>query len=124
MRYLNFSNAEELIFQNQEIQRLLPPYFAGFFEQWKLGKRVPVLKQLSKTAIIDLLNQLKDQEIKVLEDYFGERFLVEKLNYNIVENITIPLQDEEICKQLCDFVGFNNFAVWRDETQLYISFWR
>lgn len=124
MKHLNFSTAEELIFRDSGAQQVLPSYFASYFESWRLGKRVPMLRQFAKTAILDFINQLDESHTKTLEDYFGEKVIVEKLNYNIVRNIKIPLSETEVCKTLCEIVGFNYYSLWRDELYLYISFWR
>lgn len=124
MRYLNFSNVEELIFSNAETHRLLPSYFFGYFEQWKLSKRVPMLRSFGKTAVLDFLNQLDEHHIESLSEFFGERIVVEKLNYNIVSNLKIPLSQTEVCDQLCGVIGFSNYSMWRDDMHLYISFWR
>lgn len=124
MKYLNFMNVEELIFQNDEIKHLLPSYYWSFFDQWRLGKQLPMLRQVGKAAVLDFLNQLKDEDIEKLEEYFEERIVVEKLNYSAVFNVKIPLSETEICQKLCGIEGFNYFSTWRDESYLYISFWR
>lgn len=121
---LNFSNVEELIFSNEEIHHLLPAYFFSYFEQWKLSKRLPMLRSFGKSAILDFLNQLNDAHILTLENYFGERILVEKLHYNIVSNLKISLKEKEICEKLCGLASHNYFCVWRDEEFLYVTLWR
>lgn len=124
MLNLNFSNVEELIFYNTGIQHKLPPRLFSIFEQWRLAKRVPYLRQIGKQALLDFLNQIGDEELFVLEEHFGEKIQVEKLNYSIVQNLKIPLSEEGICEQLCHVVGFNHFSTWRDDDYLYVSFWR
>ena len=125
MKYLNFSNVEELIFQDRDAQKVLPPHMFSLFEQWRLAQRVPFLRELGKQALLDLLGGLNDEEdIPVLEEYFGEKIIVERLNYNVAENIRIPLNESTICKELCDIEGFNYFSTWRDKDFMYISFWR
>jgi len=124
MKYINFNNAEELIFQNEEIKYLLPSYYWNYFEQWKMGKMMPMLKQVGKAAVLDFLNHIKDEDVEKLEEYFGERIVVEKLNYSAVFNVKIPLSETSICQKLCGFENFNYFNTWRDEEYLYIVFWR
>lgn len=124
MKYLNFSNVEEEIFQDEGAQSMLPPYFSSYFESWKLGKQFPILRNFGKTALLDFLNQLDDSHVKKLEEYFGERIIVERLTYNLVYNVQIPLSEKEICENLCDIIGFNYYSIWRDDSYLYISFWR
>jgi len=125
MVILNFSNVEKMIFQDREIQKILPPNMFSYFEQWRLGKQMPFLKQIGKAAMLDFLNNLNDEHISILEDYFGERVMVERLNYNIAMNIEISLEDaNEVCQKLCEIEGDFNYGTWRDEKKLYISFWR
>lgn len=123
MKRLNFSTAEELVFQDTEVQKLLPPYMFSYFEQWRLGFRVPMLRQMAKQAILDFLDQLNDEHIQILEKHFGEQLVVEKLNYRSVENYKIPLSETKICEALCE-IEFQYFSTWRDAEYLYISFWR
>lgn len=124
MLYLNFSNAEELIFWNTKVQNALPPHMFSIFEQWRLAKRVPYLKPMGKQAVLDFLNTLTDDEIEILEDHFGEKIVVEKLNYSVAMNIKIPLNDTKVCEELCKVEGFNYFSTWRDDEFLYLVFWR
>tara|TARA_B100000941_G_C28239736_1_gene415862 strand:- start:206 stop:583 length:378 start_codon:yes stop_codon:yes gene_type:complete len=125
MLYINFSNVEKLIFENsEEIKQILPPYYWSFFEQWKLGKQLPMLKQVGKSAMLDFLNHIKDEDVDLLEEYFDERIVVEKLNYSTVQNLKIPISEKDICQKLCEVIGFNYFSTWRDDKFLYISFWR
>ena len=124
MLQLNFGNAEELVFRNEAAQAVLPPYFANYFESWKLAKRMPTLRQLGKTAVLDFLSGLRDDHVAALEQFFGERIVVERLNYSAVTNVKIPLEEIEACKCLCEAVGHHYFSMWRDDRSLYVTFWR
>ena len=124
MLVLNFSNVEELIFYDTEVQRLLSPELFSVFEQWKLAKRVPYLGAIGKQAILDLLNILTDEDVMVLEQYFGKKVHVEKLFYKLANNITIPLEESKICEELCKIEGFNYYSTFRDDKNLYLTFWR
>lgn len=125
MVYLNFSNIEKLVFENEEVRQVLPVQYFSFFEQWKLGRMVPMLKQIGRMAMIDLLNALTDEDVALLDDFFGDRVVVEKLNYHAVENIVVPLKDSQyVCQKLCEITQFMYFSTWRDENYLYISLWR
>lgn len=124
MLQLNFSNAEELIFFDSEVQNLLGIEMFSIFEQWRMAKRIPYLASLGKQAILDFLNTITDDDLMVLENYFGEKIEVEKLNYTIVQNFTIPLSESQICEHLCVMEGLNYFSTWRDRDNLHITFWR
>jgi hypothetical protein len=124
MLKINFSNVEEILFANQEVREILPAYFSNYFETWAMAKRLPVLRQIGKQAIYDLLNSLGDNEIASLEEFFGEKINVERLNYSVVRNLTIPIHEVDGCEHLCNIVGNNYYSMWRDNEHLYITFWR
>ena len=124
MLELNFSNVEELIFYNLEVQQILPMDMYSFFEQWRMSKRIPYLKAIGQQAVLDFLNSLNDQHIEALESYFGEPIFVDRLNYSLCHNVKIPIEKAEICQELCKVEEFNYYNTWRDERFLYISFWR
>lgn len=119
---INFSNVEDIVFWDKEIQKLFPDKFS-IFEQWKIVISVPNLKELRKTCLLDFLNGLTEEDVKILEIYFNEKVYVEKLNYSIVENVKIPI-NSDICNDICKINKFNYFSMWRDDQHLYISFWR
>lgn len=125
MLHINFSNIEQLILDNEDMYLVLPTSARSYIELWKIGKQFPMMRQVGRQALFDLINSLDDSDIESLEDYFGERIILEKLNYRTVENVVIPLKDaDEICNMLCEIRGFNYFSTWRDEKHLYVSFWR
>ena len=124
MKYINFSNIEELIFHDRRLQSLLPPQMRSHFEIWRMSKLVPMLRPTGKQALLDCLNELSEQDVKVLEEYFDDKIVVEKLNYSIVLDTKVPLQDFSICEELCEVEGYSNFTTWRDDDFLYITHWR
>lgn len=85
---------------------------------------VPSLAPTGKQAILDFLNTITDDEKDVLEAYFGEKIVVEKLNYSISMQVKVPLNESDLCEELCQIEGFNYYSTWRDEDFLYVSFWR
>ena len=125
MKTINFQNAESLIFMDKDVQAVLPPYMSSYFEQWKLSKRVPMLANMGRQAILDLINGLEDEHIAALEEYFGETVLVEKLNYHLAQHYKIPLADAAfVCAEICKIEGRPYYTTWRDKDYLYISTWR
>lgn len=72
----------------------------------------------------DLLNGLNEDHVLSLEEFFGERIIVEKLNYNAITNVKLDLDDAEICKSLCNIVGDNHYSMYRDHSNIYITFWK
>ncbi len=118
---LNLTNVEELVFYDQRAQRLIP-HHQSFFKQWKLAKMTPALRSLGKRAILDFINALTLDDIKVLETHFGNEITLTKVNYNLVSNYSCLLDDAE--EILSEVEGFVDFTVYRDKDHLYISHWR
>ena len=124
MKNINFSNIEEIVFFDRHLQNLLPPHYFSIFEQWRLAQRFSYLREIGKQAIMQFIQGITDDDIQVLEDYFGERVVVEKMIYSIAENFSIPLNQTAICNTLCDIEGFPSYSMWRDEYMLHLTFWR
>jgi hypothetical protein len=124
MLHLNFSNVEELIFFDEKVQKLLPDDMFSIFEQWRMAKRIPFLKGIGKQAMLDFLNLVNDQNIDILEQYFGEQIYVERIDYSIVKNFKIPISEKIVCEELCKIMDLIYYSTWRDEEYIYISFWR
>lgn len=96
----------------------------SYFEQWKLSQRFPFMRSMGQKAILDFLNSLNDEHTQILEEYFQDHVVVEKLNYKTVLNLKVPLEETAICEKLCSIGGFHYFNTWRDENHLYITSWR
>lgn len=122
MLLLNLQNVEGLIFSDEKIRSLLPELRPAF-DQWLLSKRVPALRSLRLRSLMDVLNGLTGDQVIVLEEYFGDNIALDRLDYHVTKNVTLPL-DFNSDKELADCVSYSNFAISRDEGRLYISFWR
>jgi hypothetical protein len=119
---INFSNVEKNIFENEELRRILYIKYNIFFSQWIIGKQVPSLKQVAKKALFDFLNNFKEEDLPILEKHFNEKITIEKLNYDVIKSLKIPIN--EICDFLDELEGFNYFTTSRDADYIYILGWR
>jgi hypothetical protein len=118
---INLSNVEELIFYNKKINKLLPE-FAHCFDQWKMSKRIPALKNLGSQALIDFLAEVSSEDISKLELFFNEKVTIDKLDNQIITNQTTTC--DKLQEILCKQVDFQDFCISRKGEQVYISFWR
>lgn len=91
---LNSHNLEEKIFFNTEFQRFFPRYDV-YFKQWKLAV-VAGLHHLKTKIFMDFLNQITDEQLKVLEVFFKEKITITKLDYHIVRFFNWNLDELEI----------------------------
>lgn len=117
---INLNNIEQLIFFDKKLQVLLPEY-RHLFDQWQLGQRVPGMKTLAQRSILDLLNSLNKKNITVLEEYFKNTIVVEKINHKLVAGHNWHLNEDD---KLCQFSGYRDFCVTRTKDNASISFWR
>jgi len=118
---LNLVNVEELIFYNQRLQVSLPKH-RHLFDQWKLAKMSPSLRSLGKRAILDFLNDLDEESLKILENHFGCKITLSRVNYCLISNHSChPDEAEEILNKMEEFV---DLTIYRDENHLYLSCWK
>lgn len=118
---INFKNVEELIFFDKNIQKKLPEFFQ-LFSQWSLGRSISGLSNLSKRTAMEFLNSLDGEHIEILEEYFQDKIVIDKLQYQLVRHHHNNI--DELEPDLCQFSEFQNFCIYRDKDQLDISFWR
>lgn len=115
---INLKNVEEIIFFDKNVHKILPE-FRHFFDQWNLGNITSALSNLASKSVFDLLNSLKEEQIKKLEVYFGTSVVVEKLEHGIVKHISINTNDS-----LCGFTEFKDFCLARNKDKVFLTFWR
>lgn len=115
---INLKNIEEIIFFDKKIHNLLPE-FKHFFDQWLIGKKIPTLSSMGNKSILDLLDSIQDEQIKKLEEYFGQSVIVVKINTNLVNNISLNLDES-----LCGFIEYKDFCAYRTKDKVFLSFWR
>jgi uncharacterized protein YutD len=114
---LNFYNAEELIFNNNQVQKLLPE-FKHLFDSWKLAARHPELRGLGKRSVVDFLENLTTDHSEKLSKYFDDTIKINTINYHIVKNFESNIDS-------IDLQGaFPNISSYRRGDHLYISSWR
>jgi hypothetical protein len=118
---IDFSNIEKLIFWDIELQNKFPE-FKELFDKWKLGLSAPSLRPIAQKALIDLLNQLDDEYVRILESHFGTTVEISKIDHTLIRSYKIPLLDAQDHIKCWDFSG--EMFLHRDANHLYIGFWR
>lgn len=116
---INLQNIEEQIFFDKKIQSLLPE-FRHYFDQWQLSKVYPGFGNLGRRSVVDFLNSLETKHLRILEEYFGDSILLNKIDPNIVRHYQSDIDSTE----LCEFSGYKEFCLFRDKNQLKMTFWR
>ena len=118
---MNLQNVEEVIFMDKRVWPVLPE-FRHLFDSWNLGTRVTALRNLARRSVMDFLNGLQDEHIVKLSEYFDEPVTVDKLDYHVVRNLDVPLENAVGDLEKCD--GFLDLAICRKGSRLYISLWK
>lgn len=120
---INLRNIEELVLKNVQTKSILPD-LRHLFDQWLLSYRFPALNNMRKQAIMDLLNSLNGTHIEKLATLLGDMVIVEKLDYNIVKNISLFIDGFSIERELTNYDSYTNIAINRSADQVYLTFWR
>jgi len=119
---INLKNIEELVFSDRELAKLFPAK-KHLFDQWAMGQQHSALKTLGQRSVLQFLNGLKDDDIKIFEEYFQENIEVRKLDHKIVK--TFKMRPDEVGNALreLDFIGWQ-LSTYRDANYVYICAWR
>lgn len=109
---INIQNLESIILNDQKFQKLLPEQL---LVHWKFAVKNG-LNSIAKKTLLDILDSLNEN---ILSEYFGCTITLNKIDYSIVKNITLSVNDHDF-----EIAGFDNFFATRDKEQVYISLWR
>lgn len=120
-KIINFQNVEKLVFFDSKLRKLLPD-FKNLFHSWGLAQEA-MIRPIAQKTTIEFLNQLKENHIKILSEYFNEEVKVEKIDSNIVKHIDTTINDAEQLLNSQVILKEMVFA-YREDEQLYISLWR
>jgi hypothetical protein len=118
---INLRNIEEILFHNSELQEQFPE-FRHYFDQWKLAKQHAFLKQIGKQAVIDLLNNLSEDHLEIISNYFNSEITIDKFNNRIVNFYQFDI--DQISEEIENIQEFGNIFLHRDENQVYLGTWR
>ena len=88
-----------------------------------IAQRIPYLRSIRRRSLMDFFNNLNSEHIALLEEFFHDTIVIAKIDYHIVSNYTLSITEAE--RELNQFDSdFQNLAISRDESSVYISMWR
>lgn len=117
---LNLKNIEDLIFFDKDLRDLLHE-FRLQFDQWNLAMRIPGLKAHGQRSVLEVLNNLKPEHLKVIEQHVGEPVFTTRTNHLLTAEYNCTTDSHE---DLCKFTDYREFSVHRHKDQLSFTFWR
>ena len=117
---LNLKNIESILFNNKKLIQQFPE-FKHYFDQWRLSKQHSFLKNVGMQAVIDLMNNLNDDHIKKIEDFYNFKFKVVKINNKLVNNFEFDLDS---CDNfLSELPVVANICLYRNKNELFVTSW-
>jgi hypothetical protein len=119
MLIINLQNVRDLIVKDKKATSLLPE-FKIFFDTWKFSLLSSTFKSLGEKALMDFLLALKPKHIEILEKYFNDSISINTVDYRVVKNRNFPLNKVEEFQM----DGYPYFSIYRDNSDLYITYWR
>ncbi len=118
---LNLTNVEEIIFKNYELRKQFPE-FRHYFDQWSLAQQHNFLKQTGKQAVIDFLNNLNENHVKIISKYFGINVTIDKLTSGTIRQYQFNVDD--LPDKIKEIQDNGNLFLYRNGNQVYVSTWR
>lgn len=118
MLVLDFKSAQEVVFPDAVARGLLPE-FEHLFDSWTLGTCVPAMRQAAKRAVLEFLERVDDRHAALLSAHLGDDVVVERLDPNIVMDLSFPVTDPEIPD-----AAYPNVAATRGRDVVRVTFWR
>jgi len=119
---ITFQNTDQIVFQDSKLRKLLPD-FQQQFQTWALARQTPELKAMGQKAVIDFLSLVEAKHVKIMEEYFNDKVVVDKIDTNVVANHEFHIDEAEKLLNAQPILKEAFFA-YREEDRLYISFWR
>lgn len=117
---INLKTIEDIIFFDKDLRDLLPD-FRVQFDQWSLAMRIPGLKAHGQRSVLEVLNNLTSDHLKIIEKYVGEPVYTTRTSHLLTEQYNCTIDSTE---ELCRFTEFREFSVYRNKDQLSFTFWR
>lgn len=117
---LSLKNIESILFNNKKLTEQFPE-FKHYFDQWKLSKQHSFLKNVGMQAVIDLMNNLNDNHLKIIEDFYNMKFKVIKLNNRLVNNFEFEV--DSCIDDLSDLPVIANICLHRNKEKIFITTW-
>jgi len=121
MIILDFQSVQDIVFANSKLRLKLDRH-KPLFDSWLLSVQVPAMRQLGKRSVIQFLDQINEEEINCIREFFKDDVVIKKLDANIISKIKSNLDELELDLNNCNnFVGF---AISRKKEKVSVCLWK
>jgi hypothetical protein len=121
MLLLDLKNVQETVFEDHTLRKKLPD-FRSLFDSWTLSRQIPALRQLGKRSILDFMELVESEHIKIISEHVGMPVFLDHIDYHIVKEVVSTTNDLE--NVLNEVEGYENFSVSRSDNEVILTFWR
>ena len=81
----------------------------------------PGLRILGQKSILNVLNNLTEEHLIKLSNYFGRQLFIGRLNASIVEHYNFTAENHD---ELCKYSEFKEFCITANKDGVSATFWR
>jgi hypothetical protein len=118
---LDYSNVEELVFENKRVMASLPQY-KHLFDSWSLSKRVPTLKNLGQRSLLDFLESVTEDDVEIISIVTNKDVVFQELNLQIYFDIKSKLENLE--NELSSVSNILDMCAYRNKNEVKVFLWK
>ena len=115
---IGLHNIENIIFENENIKKSLPR-FKSLFDSWLLSKTMPFLRALGTRSIIQLINQINDEEKKIISDILKTEIYFMEMDLDKIVHYEGKIDDLEFCLPLNK--NINDISITRTKDKIGVT---
>jgi hypothetical protein len=119
MVVLNITNVEKLIFQDDEIWKMIPD-LSHMRDQWRISKLSPSLRPTGRRAMSDFLISAKNRYEGVISEKLGYNVTIDSIDNRVVTNLELDSLDCDM--QIQGF--YSGFATYREGDRVFVTLWK
>ncbi len=115
---IGLHNIESIIFENENIKKSLPKY-KSLFDSWFLSKTMPFLRALGTRSIIQFINQIDDEEKKIISDILKTEIYFMEIDLDKILHYEGKVDDLEFCLPLNK--NINEISITRTKDKIGVT---
>lgn len=119
MLLINLHNIEEIVFRNKALHQKLP-VIKPYIDRWLVSKQRPELRVAGKDAVLKLLSLLS-HHIEALEEFFGNKVVVDKINVRKSNHFKCNL--DELDAEMNALPKNVHLCIHREGDYIHCTYW-
>lgn len=120
-KIISYKEVEDLIFNNQQIHKLLP-HHKSLFDSYILSKISPTLANLGQRSVLKFMENVTKDDCNAISDILGYNINILPLDTNLVKNIICDIENIEF--NLSDVSNYAEIVAYRKGNEVKILCWK